>query len=207
MCSCIPILRYTSSALRKALRASRSAPLRPALCACRAARHRRNPPETEGTIRGHAIPQQGPVSYHTPQKSPPSRLGHSYRTQPRPPRSSKTVARPLGNLSDEERVHTGNVFDDLSVFDRATTVCVARHPIVHAVVSPCQRAQTFCKLWCGLPVNPVSFRLLGTHASHGTDVFRLQGLVGARRLLQTLERSLREPRELPDSGAVSPETP
>ena len=77
MCSCNPILRYTSSASRKALRASRSAPLRPALCACRAARHRRNPPETEGTIRGHAIPQQGPVSYHTPQKSPPSRLGHS----------------------------------------------------------------------------------------------------------------------------------
>ena len=132
--------------------------------------HRRNPPETEGTIRGYTIPQQGPVSYHTPQKSPPSQLGHSYRTQPRPPRSSKTVARSLGNLSDEERVHTGNVSDDLSVVDRATTVCVARHPIVHAVVSPCQRAQTFCKLWCGLPVNPVSF--------------------------QTLERSLREPREL-----------
>ena len=145
---------------RSARGASRSAPLRPALCACRAARHRRNPLETEGTIRGYTIPQSGLVSYPTPQKSPPSRLRHSYRTQPRPPRSSKTVARPLGNLSDEERVHTGNVLDDLSVFNRATTVCVARHPIVHAVVSLCQRAQTFCKLWSGLPVNPVSFRTL-----------------------------------------------
>ena len=50
-------------------------------------------------------------------------------------------------------------------------------------------------------MNPVSS---GTHASHGTDVFRLQGLVGARRLLQTLERSLREPRELPDSPEPMP---
>mgnify|MGYP002809847058 CR=1 FL=1 len=130
------IMLYIKRSARGASRFALCA-MRPALCACRAARHRRNPPETEETIRGHAIPQQGPVSYHTPQKSPPSQLGHSYRTQPRPPRSSKTVAQSLGNLSDEERVHTGNVLDDLCVFDRATTVCVARHPIVHAVVSPC----------------------------------------------------------------------
>ena len=48
----------------------------------------------------------------------------------------KAVALSLGNLIDKERVHAGNVIQDLSVADRATTVCVARRPIARASVLP-----------------------------------------------------------------------
>lgn len=166
MCSCNPIVCYTSSASREALCASRSAPLRPELCACRAA----SIGATRSRRRGPLGVTQSPsrVSFHTTPRRSPLRLNsETFPSNAAAARRAlrKAVAQSLGNLIDKDRVHTGNVIQDLSVFDHATTVCVAHRSIARAFVSP---------------------------------------LSARTGYLQTLERSLREPHELPDSPEPLP---